>query len=317
MKASVIESPQQISIIETEIPGIEEDEVLVKLSGSGLCISNLPVWEGREWFNYPFEPGSPGHEGFGVVEQTGKKVSGLSKGDNVSLISYHAYAEYDKTHASNVVRIPESFNRFPFLGEPAACAVNIFNRSCIQSDHNVVVIGTGFLGCLLIQLIKHTGAVVIAVSRRNTSLEFAERSGASHMVKFVSVEETKKEVEQLAGGQVDRVIEATGAQHSLDLATEIIKERGRMIIAGYHQDGLRNINLQKWNWKGIDVINAHERDQSIYIRGLKEAVKKTEEGILKPHELITHFFELEDINRAFGFLGVKPEGFLKGVIVNS
>jgi 2-desacetyl-2-hydroxyethyl bacteriochlorophyllide A dehydrogenase len=317
MKASVIESPQQIRTIETDIPDIEEEEVLVKLTGSGLCISNLPVWEGREWFYYPFEPGTPGHEGFGFVEQIGNMVSGLSKGDRVALISYHAYAEYDKAHVSNVVRIPGSLNQIPFLGEPAACAVNIFNRSCIQSDHNVVIIGAGYIGCLLIQLVKSAGAKVVAISRRNTSLDYAERSGADHMVKFISVEETKKEVEELTGRQVDRVIEATGAQHSLDLATEIIKERGRMIIAGYHQDGLRNINLQKWNWKGIDVINAHERDQSVYIQGLREAVKKTEEGILKPHELITHFFELEDINRAFGFLGVKPEGFLKGVIVNS
>jgi len=54
------------------------------------------------------------------------------------------------------------------------------------------------------------------------------------------------------------VIEAAGQQWPLDLATELTRERGRLIIAGYHQDGPRQINMQLWNWRGLDVINAHE-----------------------------------------------------------
>ncbi len=317
MEASVIQGPKQIKIVSAPLPEPGLEEVLVKLGGTGVCVSNLPVWEGRPWFNYPFDPGAPGHEGYGIVESTGSMVKGLVKGDKVALLSYHAYAQYDKTHMSNVVKLPDSFDGKPFPGEPLACAVNIIRRSDIKEDQPVVVIGAGFIGCLLIQLLKHAGAEVIAVSRRKSSLQFAEISGAGHLVKFNEVWQAKEEIFKLAPRGVQRVIEATGVQSGIDLATEIISDYGKLIIAGYHQDGIRNINLQQWNWKALDVINAHERDPLIYISGLKEAIKLAEKGILRPENLITHHFDFRDINKAFNFLEQKPEGFLKGVIVYS
>jgi threonine dehydrogenase-like Zn-dependent dehydrogenase len=317
METSVIEAPKKIRIVHAPLPEPGAEEVLVKLGGTGVCVSNLPVWEGRPWFSYPFEPGAPGHEGYGTVETTGSRVYGIVKGDRVALLSYHAYAQYDKTHISNVVKLPDSLDGKPFPGEPLACAVNIIQRSAIQENQTVVVIGAGFIGCLLIQLLKHTGAEVIAVSRRTSSLDFAELSGADHLIRFNEVWRAKDEILKFAPGGVQRVIEATGVQSGLDLATEIISEYGRLIIAGYHQDGIRNINMQQWNWKAIDVINAHERDPQKYISGLKDAIQLTEKGILRPGELITHQFDFRDINKAFDFLEHKPEGFLKGVIVYS
>ena len=317
MEASVIESPKQIKIVETSIPEINNDEVLVRLSGTGLCVSNLPVWEGRPWFEYPSEPGAPGHEGYGVVEKTGSNAKGVSPGDKVALLSYHAYAQFDKAPVSKVVKLPDMFNGTPFLGEPLSCAVNIFNRSNIEKNQTVVVIGAGFIGCLLIQLAKNAGAEVIAVSRRDSSLGFAQKSGADHLVKFEDTQRTAGNIQKAANKGISRVIEATGVQQSLDLATEIISEYGTLIIAGYHQDGLRKINMQLWNWKGIDVINAHERDPQIYTEGLKEAIILTNRGVLRPKELITHQFDFREIGSAFKMLHEKPEGFLKGLIVYS
>jgi 2-desacetyl-2-hydroxyethyl bacteriochlorophyllide A dehydrogenase len=314
MKTSVIHSPKQIRIIETELPAPGSEEILIRLSGTGLCVSNLPVWEGREWFSYPFEPGSPGHEGYGVVEQTGEHVSGFTRGDLVVFLSQNAYAEYDKAHQSNVVKIPETLNGNLFPGEPLACAVNIIKRSDIKAGQKVVVIGAGFIGCLLIQLIKNAGAEVIAVSRRKSSLQFAEMSGADYLVHFNEVWEAKDKILQLVPGGSERVIEATGVQKALDLASHIMAERGRMIIAGYHQDGLRSVNMQVWNWNGIDVINAHERDPAIYTSGLQKAVELVSQGVLRPTELITHHFSFSEINNAFNMMHNSPEGFLKGVI---
>jgi hypothetical protein len=54
-----------------------------------------------------------------------------------------------------------------------------------------------------------------------------------------------------------------------DLAGELCAERGRLVIAGYHQDGMRQVNVQLWNWRGIDVINAHERDPQAYVDGMR------------------------------------------------
>jgi threonine dehydrogenase-like Zn-dependent dehydrogenase len=72
--------------------------------------------------------------------------------------------------------------------------------------------------------------------------------------------------------------------------------------------------MQVWNWKGIDVINAHERDQNIYIEGLREAVRLTEQKVLQPEKYITHYIDFTEINEAFKLLHNRPENFLKAVI---
>lgn len=57
---------------------------------------------------------------------------------------------------------------------------------------------------------------------------------------------------------------------------------GRLIIAGYHQDGPRQVDMQQWNWRGLDVINAHERDPAVAARGLREAMSAVDSGSIAP-----------------------------------
>ena len=57
------------------------------------------------------------------------------------------------------------------------------------------------------------------------------------------------------------------------------------MIAGYHQDGPRQVNMQLWNWRGLDVINAHERDPAVYVQGIREAVEAVAAGRLDPAAL--------------------------------
>jgi threonine dehydrogenase-like Zn-dependent dehydrogenase len=69
-----------------------------------------------------------------------------------------------------------------------------------------------------------------------------------------------------------------------------------------------------WNWKGLDVINAHERDPSIYKRGMEEAVEAVASGRLNPLALYTHTFPLERIGEAFRTMAERPDGFMKAMI---
>lgn len=316
MKISVIESPRNIVIKDTELPETGQNDVLVKLNGTGVCASNLPVWEGREWFNYPFEPGAPGHEGYGTVAKIGSNVKNFSPGEKVALISYHTYAEYDKAPENNVVKLPHELDNIPFPGEPLACAVNVYKRSDIQSGQTVLVIGAGFLGCMLIQLIKSAGAKVIVISRRETSLDYALIAGADHFIRLGDYyEDAINQILKISPGGVPRVIEATGYQSSIDLATEVVAIRGKLVIAGYHQDGLRNVNMQVWNWKGIDVINAHERNPQAYIDGLREAISMAGKNRLQPLKFISHYIDFSNIKEAFELLRERPESFLKAVII--
>jgi len=63
MRAGILVSPRTFAAEAFDVPEPGPGQVRVRLEGSGVCASSLPVWQGREWFTYPTEPGSPGHEG--------------------------------------------------------------------------------------------------------------------------------------------------------------------------------------------------------------------------------------------------------------
>ena len=110
------------------------------------------------------------------------------------------------------------------------------------------------------------------------------------------------------------VIEAGGVQETLDIASSLTGTRGRLVVAGYHQDGPRSVNMQEWNWRGIDVINAHERDQAVCMEGIRLAIEAVASDKIRLEGLVTHFFPFAQIGNRFETLEQRPEGFVKGVV---
>jgi threonine dehydrogenase-like Zn-dependent dehydrogenase len=315
MRAAVIEGPSRHSTQSLPLPEIGPRDVRVRLEGCGVCHSNIPVWEGRPWFKYPLEAGAPGHEGWGIVDAVGDDVHECQPGQRVAVLSYHAYAEYDTAPADAVVPLPSSLASVPFPGEPLGCAMNIFSRSAIESGQTVAIVGIGFLGALLTRIATNAGARVIAISRRPYALEVARRFGAADTIVMDDHAGIIERVKALTEGSfADRVIEATGQQWPLDLGGELTRERGRLIIAGFHQDGPRTINMFLWNWRGIDVVNAHERDPEMYIAGIRAAVDAVARGDLDPTSLYTHRYPLEMLGAALDATRERPEGFMKALV---
>jgi threonine dehydrogenase-like Zn-dependent dehydrogenase len=315
MQAAVILAPGEAGLVEVPLPRAGNGEVVVRIEGCGVCASNLPLWQGRSWFSYPALPGAPGHEGWGRVQQVGAGVTGVREGERVTFLSYNAYAQYEKVSAEAVVKLPAALDGVPFPGEPVGCAMNVFRRSDIHKGQTVAVIGAGFLGVIFTALACARGARVIAISRRQSSLELAHKYGAHHTVLLDDHQRVMDRVKEIAGARgCERVVEATGYQWPLDLAGELVAERGKLIIAGYHQDGVRQLNVQLWNWKGIDVINAHERDAKVYLEGIRAGIAAVESGLFAIPDLVTHVFGLEELGRAYRALEARPEGFTKAMI---
>ncbi|WZL90589.1 zinc-binding dehydrogenase [Salinimicrobium sp. 3283s] len=316
-KAAVLQAPQKVDVEQIKVAEPGQGEVRIKLEGSGVCASNIPVWEGRDWFNYPVTSGEPGHEGWGVIDAVGEGVTKFKKGDRVTALTYNAYATHDIAKEESTVKLPASLEGKPFPGEPLGCAMNIFERSDIQKGQKVAVVGSGFLGLLLIQLAKSAGAEVIAVSRRAFSLEAAQKAGTDHLIEMDDHYKIIEKVKELTEENFcERVIECTGKEWPLNLSIELTGERGKLIVAGFHQDGMRSINVQMLNWRGIDMISAHERDPQQYIKGIKNAIKAVEDGKMDPFPLFTHKFSLEEMEKAYEHLTQRPDGFIKALIVN-
>jgi threonine dehydrogenase-like Zn-dependent dehydrogenase len=274
------------------------------------------VWEGRTWFEYPREAGSPGHEGWGIIDAIADGVTSVQVGARVAALSYHAFAEYDIANADAVVPIPDALANVDVPGEPLGCAMNIFQRSAIEPGHTVAIVGVGFLGVLLTRLASNAGARVIAISRRPFALDVARQYGADALVPMDDHQKIIDHVKSLTAGEgCDRVIEAVGLQWPLDLAGELTRERGRLVIAGFHQDGPRSVNMFLWNWRGLDVVNAHERDSGVYVDGMRRAVDAIASGMIDPSPLLTHRFGLDDVDVAFAATRDRPDGFLKALVM--
>ncbi|MCU0789723.1 MAG: zinc-binding dehydrogenase [Nitratireductor sp.] len=312
MRAAVFTGAGQCRIELVDKPEPLPGEVRVRLEGCGVCSSNLLPWSGPEWMRFPTAPGALGHEGWGVVDACGAGVGHIREGDRVAALFQNSYAEYDKGDAGAVIALPPELGDRPFPGEPLGCAMNIFARSGIEGGQQVAVVGAGFLGALLVQMAKRAGADVTAISRRPHSLETAKRMGADIVLPLDENSETA--ARDLTGGRLfQRVIEATGKQEPLDLAGRLTAERGRLVIAGYHQEP-RQVNMQLWNWRGIDVINAHERDPAVYAAGVRRAVEAVLSGEIDPWPLFTHRFPLEEIGTALDMTRDRPDGFAKALV---
>jgi threonine dehydrogenase-like Zn-dependent dehydrogenase len=315
MRAAVLIGPGQVDVREIARPKPGAGQVRIRLEGCGVCASNLVPWSGPDWMHFPTEPGALGHEGWGMIDAVGDGVKSVAPGDRVAALSYHSYAEYDVADAACVVNLPDALAQLPFPGEPLGCAFNIFRRCDIAPGQTVAIIGIGFLGAILTKLASDAGARVIAISRRRYSLELASAMGATETIVMDDHQRIVAQVKDLTGGAFcDRTIEAVGKQWPLDLAAELTRQRGRLIVAGYHQDGPRQVNMWLWNWRGLDVISAHERDPAIYLDGIRAAVEAVAGGQLDPRPLFTHAYPLDRLDEALNATRDRPDGFLKALV---
>lgn len=73
--------------------------------------------------------------------------------------------------------------------------------------------------------------------------------------------------------------------------------------------------MQSWNWKGVDVINAHERQPGVYMRSLRDAFDRLAARHVDLSSLHTHSWPLADAAEAFRAAESRPPGFIKGVVI--
>ena len=72
--------------------------------------------------------------------------------------------------------------------------------------------------------------------------------------------------------------------------------------------------MQLWNWRGLDVINAHERDPAVYREGMHNAIAAVQAGRIDPRPLCTHSYSLQRLAAALDATRDRPDGFVKAWI---
>src|SRR5712692_3725862 len=240
MKAMVLKAPGELVLDEAARPGVGAGQVLIRVSHSGVCGTDLKIFNGAIPVKYPR---IMGHEMIGEVVECGAGDA-FHPGDRVIVDPelfcgecFHCrigqthlcpngmllgrdtnggFAEYVSAPASHVFRLPESIDsRTAPLIQVLTTCLHAQRLTNILAGESVVVLGLGVTGQLHVQLAKARGASpVIGITRSAAKRELAQKVGAD--LTLASGEGTiQKVLEATEGRGADLVIETTGAMASL------------------------------------------------------------------------------------------------------
>ncbi len=314
MKRAILKAARSHELCAAAPPEPRDDEVVVRVRASGVCASELHAWRNGDGAPRPL-----GHEVAGEVSAVGSAARAFRVGDRVTGLFQRGFAEYAVAPVDRVTLVPAVIALEHAFAEPLACAVSAADRTRIAPGDRVVVIGLGFMGLLMLQLLRlKTPSALIGVDLREEARARAIELGADAVFAPAELGDDARLVLPITAGDsrgYDVVVEATGTQDGITLAGELVKLHGVMSILGYHQGGSRCIDMQLWNYKAIDVVNAHERRVDVRMACMKRGLALAAAGRVEVARLATHRFRLDEIDRAFEALETKPPGFVKSIIV--
>jgi L-iditol 2-dehydrogenase len=313
MRVAALVEPGRFEIRDEAMPAIGRNEVLLRVAACGVCASELDTFRGLS--GHATYPWYLGHEVSGVVTQAGEAVGSLSRGDRVAAwVTTRGYAEYVAVKAEHCLPSGD----LPLeqaLAEPLACAVNAVELAAPSLGDDVVIIGAGFMGHLIHQLVMLRGPRhVVVADARDDALERARAYGLTRAVNVTaeSLADVVRDVTEGRGADVS--IEITGVQEALDQLGAVTRMSGTVAIAGYHQGPPRAIDLAEWNWMAFRIANAHFREVATIMRGMRIGMRLLTSGRVSMGGLLTHRFPLDDIDQAFRTAVDKPPGFVKATV---
>jgi 2-desacetyl-2-hydroxyethyl bacteriochlorophyllide A dehydrogenase len=312
VKLAVMHEPGRFEVVDADVPEIGPTDVLLRVTICGVCTSELDMWQGKA--GHASYPWYPGHEVSGVVEDVGAAVTTFAKGDPVAAwVTTRGYAEFVVAPAEHCfpatgVALEDT------LGEPLACAYNVVELAEVAMGDDVVVIGAGYMGLLVLELLRHRGPrQVIVADARADALERARGYGATRLVD-VTRESLPDVVGELTGVGADVTFEMTGVEAGLVSAGRTTRMSGTIVIGGYHQGKPRAIPLAEWNWMAFRIANGHFREVRTILRGMERGMRLLTAGRISLEGMVTHRFPLERIDEAFATAVDKPDGFVKATV---
>lgn len=257
MKAIVFPEPNQFALDTVPDPTCAPDEVVVKVAHSGICGTDIHIYQDEYMSEFPL---TPGHEFGGELVEMGKNVSGFEIGQRVvvdpNLYCNHCdfcrneqanhcvnwegvgitrsggFAEFVNVPGKAVYRVPDSLSstQMAFV-EPLACVAWAMKRMPVTPADRILIIGSGPMGLLLLQALRHGGASQITmVDKQAYRLKIADRFGATQTL--IANGHQDEQLKDLAPYGYDIVIDATGVPAVIENAFQHLKARGQFLQFG-------------------------------------------------------------------------------------
>jgi len=269
LKALLYTKPYTFEYTEVPDPVVGDDDVLVRIKACGICGSDVAGHTGKTGRRLP--PLIMGHEAAGVVERTGKNVTGFAAGDRicfdstvycnqcpackqglynrcvkrqvlgVSILEFKrhgAFAEFIAVPHWICAKLPDnmSFVQASLL-EPASIGTHAANRPPISMSDTVVIIGAGTIGLFILQGVKLRGArTALACDVNEFRRDLARRVGADACFNPARVNLKDEILKRTDGRGADVAFEVVGFGETFRQAISLTRTGGCVVAVG---------NLQK------------------------------------------------------------------------
>jgi threonine dehydrogenase-like Zn-dependent dehydrogenase len=306
MKCKTIDyaARERIDFIEVDVPDPGPGEVQIKSLASGICAWDVHVFKnGVDW------PTSPGHEGVGQVVKCGPGVSYLQEGDWVTGIGL-GFTEYYNRPERELYRIPVTGdNRIPekWIVEPVSCIVTGLDHCNLKAGDRIAVVGCGFMGQMFIQALGRSYVDrLIALDVNPSRLELARKFGATD-----AIDAREADIAALQQLAIDTVVDCSGNQKGLELASKIVRRGGRLNLFGWNH-GTASFPGDIWHMNGLTVVNS--APNSAIRDPWPAAIRMLDRGIIDLKPLITHLVPLPEYPALLKQAAVGDPQYMKGVV---
>lgn len=316
---------KKVTLVESELPKVNEDEMLVRMQSCGICGSDLE----KVYGNYGMRSLRVGHEPAGVVIKVGKNLKKFREGDRV-FVHHHVscyscryclqgnYTMCNNYQTSNiepcglseefivpkwniehggVLKLPESISYDEAaLIEPFACCIRGLNKISIKHGDNVAILGAGPTGVMHTLLARLWGANNIVVSDVNQfRLKFVEKYGVTAV--NLNLEELDNVINNNTENLgVDVTILATGSMKAFESSLRITRRGGKILLFGVPSVGSKcDLHLNSLYSNEQIIIPSYGASEI----ETNQALSLMSDRSIDLLPLVTHRFNLRESDNAF------------------
>lgn len=311
MKSVAIQKPNEILVLERDVPEPGTGEVMIQVMASGICGTDLHIYRGEYMGTYPV---IPGHEFSGVVTRLGTGVTRFKVGDRVAVepniscdncvnclnnrqnfcLNWQAIGVTLPGGMEEYVIVPEkaafsignlSFEVGAFM-EPLSCVIHGIERAHIELADHVAILGAGPIGILMIQMARLQGAAHVTVLEINP--------GRADLARRFGPDRVAASLEELQPNAYDVVIDATGAIPVMNRSIDFARKGGTVLLFGVPPAG-KNIEMEGFKifQKGLKLLSSFTS-----VRNSFQAVDLLQSGQIRVDALISHRLPLPELPQA-------------------
>ncbi|WP_342537502.1 zinc-binding alcohol dehydrogenase family protein [Sporosarcina sp. FSL K6-3508] len=337
MKAVQVPEAHKLVIIEKECPKIKDSfDVQVKVKRVGICGSDMHIFHGTN--PLATYPRVVGHEVAGEVMAIGDSVKTVQVGDHVVIepISFcgkcyacrkgrqnvckylSVFGVHEDGGMQEVVVLPEcqvhqvskdlDWDEI-VLAEPYTIGAQAVWRGKVEAGDTVLIQGCGPIGICILKLAKIAGAIVMMTDLDEKRLQFAKENGADYILNAgnVSIEDEVMRITEDEG--VNVVIDAVCLPSTFELGIQVASPAGTVVVLGFDErpSSVSQLPITK---KELTVVGSR-----LQTNQFEKIITLLNEGKLTHNGLITHKFNLADVQEAFDFIEKNPDQVRKACII--